>query len=732
MSSPEPTSPAPQASNGSASDLAADFLPIAVRALDVPPSPELDHPSLYFNRELSWVDFNWRVLHQALDERTPLLERARFLAIAQRNLDEFVAKYVAGLKSHQHAGRTQLSPDGLTPTEQLQLLRAALLTMQQRMADTWERSLRGRIQTETGVRIICEWSELSAEEQAELHAYFRSNIYPILTPLVVDPGHPFPFISHSSLSLAILLEDPKRGTDVFARVKLPLNRGRWVKFGAGLNFISIETLVAEHIGELFRGMHPRSTHLFRVTRSAEVVEFEGGVDDDILETVTEEVRERRFAPVVRLEIAASMPDQVQALLMSELELEATDVYPQEGMLDLNGLAPFAELDFPTLRYPTWEPVVPRQLARVGAPGTESDIFSVIRSGDVLVHHPYESFAASVETFIDQAAVDPRVLAIKQTLYRISDDSRVARALIRAAEEGKEVAVLVEVTASLDEERNIEWAQRMEKAGVHVTYGILGLKTHTKITLVVREDPDGIQTYCHIGTGNYHERTARLYTDIGLFTCSRAIGHDVVNLFHFLTGMAPEQEYPHLLVAPRDLRAGLTRLIESEIEHGTAGHIVLKMNAIDDVGMIRALYRASQAGVKIDLIVRGHCRLRPGIPGVSESIRVLSILGRFLEHDRIFYFHNRGQPNVYIGSADWRRRNLEERVEALVRIEDPALQDRLREVLETALSDNALAWDLRTDGRYVRRRPTRGARERRYQDILMRRARGGRQPKLRRP
>jgi polyphosphate kinase len=386
------------------------------------------------------------------------------------------------------------------------------------------------------------------------------------------------------------------------------------------------------------------------------------------------------------------------------------------MLDLTSLNYFADLPYPQLRYDAWEPVTPAPLER------QTDIFAVIRQQDLLVHHPFESFAASVERFIEDAARDPRVIAIKQTLYRVSDDSRVARALIQAAEDGKEVAVLVEVTASLDEQRNIEWAQRMEKAGVHVTYGLVGLKTHTKITLVIRDDGDAIRAYCHIGTGNYHERTARLYTDLGLFTCSAEIGADVVNLFHFLTGHAPDQEYDNLLVAPRELRRSLLELIDGEIKRGSAGRIILKVNGIDDVEMIRALYRASQAGVRIDLIVRGHTRLRPGVPGVSDQIRLISILGRFLEHDRIFYFHNGGQPAVYIGSADWRRRNLVERVEAIVRIDDTALKKRLYDTLQLALNDNRLAWELRADGRYLLRYPPENGAVINFQDVLMTQAR----------
>jgi polyphosphate kinase len=514
---------------------------------------------------------------------------------------------------------------------------------------------------------------------------------------------------------------PTRGTEHFARVKIPLNRGRWIRLGSSRRYIAIESLIAQHVGELFRGMEVHSTHLFRVTRSAEL-EWDADEAEDLLQMISEELRERRFAPVVRLEVGEGTPATVRDLLMQELEIGPHDVYEVGGLLDLTSLNAFAEFDAPELHFPPWEPVTPAALVNVGRSQSEPDIFSVIRNRDVLVHHPYESFAASVERFIEEAAADPRVLALKQTLYRMSDDSRVARALIRAAEAGKQVAVLVEVTASLDEQRNIDWAQRMEEAGVHVTYGVVGLKTHTKITLVVREEPDAIRTYCHIGSGNYHERTARLYTDVGLFTASPAVGRDVVNLFHFLTGLAPAQQYTHLLVAPRDMRKTLLKLIDDEVARGDQGRIILKMNGLDDVELIEALYAASRAGVRIDLIVRAHSRLRPQLPEFSENIRLISIVGRFLEHDRIWYFHNGGQPQVFIGSADWRRRNLEERVEAMVRIDDQVLQARLHDLLEAALNDNRSAWELRADGRYLLRQPPIDGPVRAYQDLLMQEAR----------
>lgn len=702
-------------------------LPVAVHASPVPPDADLKHPSLYFNRELSWLDFNWRVMFQALDERTPLLERVRFLAITQRNLDEFLAKRVSGLKSRIAVGMEHISPDGRTTREELDRVREAANAMQTYMAGWWEKQLRPRIRDVAGIHAVCSWDEVTEDDRVELTAFFRSNIYPILTPLAVDPAHPFPFISHLSLSLAIVLRHPQLGSEHFARLKLPLNRGRWVRFGDGHNYMAIETLVAQHVGELFRGMDVESTHVFRVTRDAEL-DWDAGVEaEDILESISEELRERRFAPAVRLEVAASMPRNIRELLINEMSLEPSDVFEIDGLLDLTSVEAFADVDMPALKFPPWEPITPLQLHRVGRAEGDTDMFAAIRAGDVLVHHPYESFAASVERFIDLAATDKQVLAIKQTLYRVSDDSRVARALIRAAEEGKQVAVIVEVTASLDEQRNIDWAQRMEKTGVHVTYGVVGLKTHTKITLIVREESDGIRTYCHIGTGNYHERTARLYTDLGLFTSSPGIGRDVVNLFHFLTGFAPEQTYSHLLVAPRDMRNVLVDLVRREMARGPQGRIIAKMNGLDDVGMIRALYEASRAGVQIDLIVRGHSRIRPGIPGFSENIRVMSILGRFLEHDRIFYFANGSDPHVFIGSADWRHRNLDERVEALVRVDDRGLQDYLRQILEDALMDNRSAWDLGPDGRYTLRRPKPGEEVRDFQDSLMRRTRE-RQPR----
>ncbi|HET9986097.1 MAG TPA: polyphosphate kinase 1 [Longimicrobiales bacterium] len=693
-----------------------------VRAPAAAPEPAAEDPALYLNRELSWLDFNWRVVHLALDEAVPLLERIRFLAIAESNLDEFFAKRVGALKRQQRANAGVLSPDGRSPAEQLALIRETVAAMQRVMTDLWEEELRPRLQHEAGV-VITSYAQLDEAERHEMDAYFRTNIYPILTPLAVDPGHPFPFISSQSLSLAVLLEHPVRHTEHFARVKVPTGRQRWIPVGGPLRVLPIEELVLRHVGDLFPGMRLVSAHQFRVTRSVDLERDDEEIED-VIQTISEELRARRFAPVVQLEVEPSMPEHVRELLRDELELDPADLYESQGLLDLTGLFGLAELDVLSLRFAVWEPVTPPRVLEGVRPEEPSGIFDVIRGGDLLVHHPYESFTSTVQHFIEAAAIDPRVLAIKQTLYRTSEDSPVVRALIRAAESGKQVAVMVEVTARFDEEKNIGWAQALERAGVHVTYGLVGLKTHAKVVLVVREEAGGIRTYCHVGTGNYHVQTARLYTDIGLLTADPAIGRDVVNLFHFLTGYAPEQHYAELVVAPRDMRAAFMRLIDQEIEHhraGGDGRIILKMNAIDDVAMIRKLYEASRAGVRVDLIVRGHSRLRPGVPGASENIRVTSILGRFLEHDRIFYFHNAGDPRLFIGSADWRRRNLEERVEAMVPVHAPELKARLLGILLLALSDNRLAWDLGAGGRYVLRRPD-GREERSFQSDLMTEAR----------
>ena len=692
--------------------------PRAVCPQDLPPgTSELDRPELFFNRELSWLDFNWRVLHQALDPRTPLLERVRFLSITQSNLDEFVRKRVGGLKRQLAAGVSALSADGRTPREQLDLIRDAVLRMQEGLDHAWLECVAPEL-ARHDIRVQA-YEDLDEAERRRLFEHFKDHIYPILTPLAVDPGHPFPFISNQSLSLAIVLRNPELEGLQFARVKVPLTRGRYISLEHPGHFLSIDVLVAEHVDELFRGAQILGVYPFRVTRNADLRRDEEEADD-LLVMISEELRERRFAPVVLLEVEPDTPQSVIDLLKDELELHDEDVHQVRGIIDYSGLNTIADLDVPELRFPRWEPVVPSELTPA-AGSEDGSIFDVLRTRDLLVHHPYDSFRASVQRFIEEAADDPLVLAIKLTLYRTSEESPIVQALIRAAESGKQVAVLVEVTARFDEARNIEWGQMLERAGVHVTYGLVGLKTHTKVTLVVRDEPQGIRLYSHVGTGNYHSTTARLYCDLGLLTSDHDIGFDLVRLFHYLTGHAPEQEYRALVVAPRDMRRTFIELIDREIEHHRRdgeGHIILKMNAIDDVAMIRALYRASQAGVRIDLIIRGHTRLRPGLPGVSDNIHVVSIIGRFLEHDRIFYFRNGGNHDVLLGSADWRRRNLVDRVEAVVRILDPRLVQRLHQMLCMALDDNRLAWDLDASGRYTLRTPREGEVVRDFHSDLM--------------
>ena len=698
-------------------------IPQATIPRDVPEGAPLNHPSLYFNRELSWLDFNWRVLAQALDERTPLLERVRFIAITANNLDEFYQKRIGGLKRQVAAGVRAISPDGRTPSEQLQLVVAAARPMQAAYSEAWEKVLRPLVAEKVGV-VIRDYTSLSEDQRVEMDAYFRENISPILTPLAVDPGHPFPFISNQSLSLAFMLRHPARGTEHFARLKVPTSRGRWLAVpGEARHYVPLEGVIRHNAAFLFKGMDVESVHAFRVTRNADVRRADADADD-LLVLISEELRERKFAAVVRLEVEAAMPEPVRTVLQDELGLSEEDVVEYDGILDLTDLLPLVDVESPEHNFEPWEPVVPAPFRHQGKSKDQADIFSVIRNGDLLVHHPYQSFTATTLRFIEEAAEDPAVLAIKLTLYRTSKDSPIVQALIRAAENGKQVAALIEVKARFDEKNNMEWALQLEKAGVHVTYGLVGLKTHCKTVLVVREEGDTLRTYCHIGTGNYNPSTAGLYTDFGLLTCERGIGNDLVNLFHYLTGYAPEQNYDMLVVAPRDMRDRFVELIRGEVEHQKTtgkGRIIAKMNALDDTAIIEELYRASQAGVRIELIVRGHCRLRPGIPGYSENISVRSIVGRFLEHSRIFYFENGGDRITLISSGDWQRRNLEYRVEAAVPVREKHLQKRLVQTLKYCLVDNRLAWDLQADGRYVHRRPADGEKKRNLHDKLMRRA-----------
>jgi polyphosphate kinase len=686
-------------------------LPRAVVPQPVPSEVAPGHPSLYFNRELSWIDYNWRVLHVAQDPRTPLLERVRFLGIAASNLDGFVRKRVGGLKRQAAADVTTPSPDGRTPEEQLSLVGRALRPFYKALGTTWTQHLVPALEEEIGLRVR-DYDTLSDSQQAQLGTYFHKNIFPILTPLAVDPGRPFPFISNMSLSLAVILRHPQRGSQHFARVKVPTSRERWLPLEAPLQFVPIEQVIAHHADDLFRGMEVEGVYAFRVTRNADVRRDEEEADD-LLEMISERLRERRFAPVVRLEVEAAMPASVRSFLTDKLDLDEPDVYVSDGLIDYSEVTALADLHIPDeryrkdLRFPSWTPAVPPRLRSERGEADSRSIFDVVREDDLLVHHPYESFTASVQRFIEEAARDPQVLAIKQTLYRTSSESPIVAALVDAAERGKQVAVLVEVKARFDEEENIEWGRKLEDAGVHVAYGLVGLKTHAQAALVVRQEAGGPRTYCHVSTGNYNTQTARRYTDYGLLTCDREIGRDLTNFFHYLTGYSPEQTYDQLLVAPQGMRDSFRRLIRREAEHaaaGRGGRIVAKMNELGDRRLIGALYDAAQAGVEIDLIVRGICRLRPNLEGISESIRVVSIVGRFLEHDRVFWFENDGDADVYISSADWQRSRLDDRVEAAVPVRDPAHQKRLRRALQYAIDDARTAWELRPDGRYVQRTP----------------------------
>jgi polyphosphate kinase len=710
-------------------------IPRAARPKDVPVGAKLDHPSLYFNRELGWLDFNWRVLAQAMDPAIPLMERVRFLGITCRNLDEFIQKRVGGLKRQEAAGVLQPSPDGRSAAEQLELIREAAREMQTALDRIWAEELRPLLR-EQGIR-ISGYSDLTDGQRRKLDRYFDEHIYPVATPLAVDPGHPFPFISNLSLSLAVQMCRPGRDALHFARLKVPVAEGRWIPVpdsNVPVHFVPVEEIVRRNVAKLFSGMEIISVHPFRVTRNADIRRDEEEAED-LLAMISDEIRERRAAPVVRLEVDRAMPRYVRELLLRELELTELDLVQIDVELGLADLFDLAECGPPELRYPPWEPEVPERLAHEGETEEEQDIFSILRRGDLLVHHPYESFAASVQRLIEEAAADPAVLAIKQTLYRTSDRSPIVQALLRAAERGKEVAVLVEVKARFDEQNNMEWGQMLEQAGVHVTYGMVGLKTHAKTLLIIRQEDGRPRAYCHIGTGNYHLGTARLYTDLGLLTCDPAICGDVVNLFHYLTGYAPTQPYRRLIVAPDRMRSRFLELIRAEmalVEEGKEGRIMAKMNALDDLKTIRELYRASRAGVRIELIIRGHCRLRPGLAGYSENVRVVGHVGRFLEHDRIFWFGNGGDPLVFLGSADWRSRNLDERVEAVAPIESVDLRERITRILETALHDNVLAWDLGADGHWVRRRPPPGEEARNLHEILMGEATASRAGEVRKP
>jgi polyphosphate kinase len=654
----------------------------------------IDAGDRFLNRELSWLAFDERVLALAEDASVPLLERVKFLAIVATNLDEFFQVRVAGLKRQQVAGvATPRSPDGLTPSEQLASIAERSQVLAQRQAHLFAEL--APLLADQGIRIR-RWSEMDDGQARTLQAVFITRIFPVLTPLAVDPGHPFPYISNLSLNLAIRVEDPDTRHIHFARVKIPPLLGRFVSPEPGI-FVPLEDVIAANLGRLFPGMHVLERHVFRVTRNADLEVDDDGAED-LLEALEEEIRRRRVSPAVRLEIEEGMPDQVRELLARELQIGPTDIYPLPGLLNLGGMAELCALDRPDLKDRPFQGATPQRL--VTHDKGEADIFGVLRSGDLLVHHPYDSFTTTVQRLIEQAAADPSVLAIKQTLYRTSGQSPIVEALVEAAEAGKQVVVLVEIKARFDEVANIAWARTLENAGCHVVYGMLGLKTHAKLLLVVREEEEEIRRYVHVGTGNYNPTTARVYEDIGLLTADADIGAEVSSLFNYLTGYARHPEYTRLLVAPQMLRRRMIDLIKREAELSSAdepGYIGMKVNNLVDEGVVDALYQASQRGVRIDLLVRAISSLRPGVPGLSDTIRVRSIVGRHLEHSRIYFFRNGGHPEVYIGSADMMHRNLDRRVEVLVRVDEPVARQHCIDILRLGLSDTQAAWQLGGDG-----------------------------------
>ncbi len=746
---------------------AADVSLPATFDIDAPPAE-----GEFLNRESSWLEFNRRVLAEALDERTPLLERVGFLAIFNSNLDEYFQKRVGGLKRQIEAGLMTRTVDGLTPEQQLKMIRDLVIPMLDEQAKCYTQVVKPALKKK-GIHLLT-WDELSDSERELADEYFRANLFPVVTPLAVDPGHPFPFISNLSTSLGVMLQHPggeksnpisstpirdtsndkdgiideNAGRLQFARVKVPQVLPRWVKLPtpegdtSGVDkFISSEQIIRHNLDVLFEGMIIKHIEPFRITRNADV---ERGEEDaeDLLELIEQELRDRRFARAVRLETDDAPFHPMNHFLMQELGLKQDDLYQMPAELDYNDLWQIhGSVNRPDLKYEPWTPMVPSRLA-----DADSNIFSIIRNGDILVHHPYESFSASVERFIRRAATDPDVIAIKLTLYRTAKDSPFIPDLIKAAEAGKQVVVLVELKARFDEERNVQLAQRLEKAGIHVVYGVVGFKTHTKTSLVVRKEKDGLRTYAHIGTGNYNSKTANLYTDLGLFTCDPRITSDLIEVFHFLTGRSLKRTFKHLLIAPTNMRSRFVEMIDREIAHAQAWKdagrkpedrplIIAKMNSLEDRRMCRKLYEASNAGVRIKLIIRGFCTLRPGVEGLSENITVQSVIGRFLEHSRIYHFRNGHgvtsydpatiQPpapaggdapsgtaagstttgsEYYIGSADWMYRNLNNRVECITPIYDPSLQAKLKTIIDTMLADDRQTWDMDSQGKYVQRTP----------------------------
>ena len=675
--------------------------PPAATGVVVDPEPlDVLPEDRYLNRELSWLDFNARVLALSADPSLPLLERAKFLAIVSSNLDEFYMVRVAGLKRRDEMGLSVRSADGLSPREQLRRIGERTQQIASRHSKVFGELVRPAL-AEQGI-VIVTWNELDDAEKSRLSTLFHEQVFPVLTPLAVDPAHPFPFVSGLSLNLAITVKQPDDGTRHFARIKVPDNVDRFVELrareghGNEVRFLPMEELIAAFLDVLFPGLEIVEHHAFRITRNADF-EVEEDRDEDLLQALERELARRRFGSPVRLEVADDMTENMLELLLRELDVHPGDVIEVQGLLDLSSLWQIYGVDRPTLKDPPFVPATPPAF---GERETPKSIFAHLRDGDVLVHHPYDSFSTTVQRFVEQAAADPNVLAIKQTLYRTSGDSPIVNALIDAAEAGKQVVALVEIKARFDEQANIKWARALEQAGVHVVYGLIGLKTHCKTCLVVRREGSTIRRYCHIGTGNYNPKTARLYEDVGLLTASPDIGADLTDLFNSLTGYSRKVSYRNLLVAPYGVRRGIVERIEAEIaahRNGADARIRLKANALVDEQVIDALYRASQAGVPVEVVVRGICALRPGAPGFSENITVRSILGRFLEHSRVIHF--RAIDEFWIGSADMMHRNLDRRVEVMAQVKDPRLTEQLNEVFTSAMDPSTRCWELSPDGRW---------------------------------
>ena len=682
-------------------------------------SPEFDLTSSewYLNRELTWLEFNHRVLHEGEDERTPLLERIMFLSIIGGNLDEFFMKRIGGLKQQVGAGVRKLTVDGRTPGGQIDechaVVRSILVKKEQ-----LEQELLGKL-SEQGIRIV-GYQELDKDQQKEVDDYFQENIYPLLTPQGMDPAHPFPFISNLSVNLLVVTKYPHDAHPFLNRIKVPTGVGipRFIRVGGDHLYIRFEDLIANNLSVVFPGLVIESCAFFRVTRNA-ITEQDGANANDLLAVIETALRNRKFAEIVRLEVDADMSASHRGMLAAELGIdEGEDVFTVEGIIGKRDLFEIASIDIPEFHYPLHQPFDHSRLS-----GDSPNIFHIIREqGAILLQHPYESFDSSVQRFLREASCDPKVLAIKMTLYRTSAGSRIIPYLLDAAQNGKQVAVVVELMARFDESANIRWAEHLEEAGVHVTYGVVGLKTHSKVIFVVRRDFDGLRRYAHIGTGNYHAGTARIYSDLGLLTSDRVIAQDLTELFNYLTtGYAPERNYRKLLPSPRVLKKALLEKIEREIathSNKNPGKIQLKTNALEDKDITAALYRASMAGVQVDLLIRDTCRLRPGIPGLSENVRVVSIVGRFLEHSRIYYFQNNGEEEYFIGSADIMKRNLEGRVEVITPVEPEELRKELREILDVQLADQRSAWEMQPDGRYIQRT---GKQEKGSHEILIRKA-----------